>query len=124
VERPVGIRHHPNRSLPKWLGWAILVITAANLVAVWVPIQLQYVIGGLPGLWTLAAGMIMLHARPASTCPSPGRCHRELRTDTGLSGAVDRHGQAGQTESGNRISSGGLGIPRTTALIPCDYETM
>jgi len=73
---------------PRWLGWALLVITAANLISVWVPVQLQYVIGGLPGLWTLVAGVIML-ARPARFASSSSTSTAEPMTRQFEKGAVD-----------------------------------
>lgn len=85
---PLGYAIIRTRLLPRWLGWALLVITAANLISVWVPVQLQYVIGGLPSLWTLIAGVIML-VRPARFAPSSSASTAKSMTRQFEKGAVD-----------------------------------
>jgi hypothetical protein len=85
---PLGYAIIRTGLFPRWLGWSLLVITAANLISVWVPVELQYVIGGLPSLWTLIGGVIML-VRPARFAPSPSTSTAKSMTRQFEKGAVD-----------------------------------
>ena len=46
--------------IPRWMGWAILIIFVANLAANFTPLEVSSVTGGLPYLWMLTAGVMLL----------------------------------------------------------------
>lgn len=45
---------------PRWLGWAMVANTAAGFAAFFLPPDASVVTGGLPYLWILIAGLVML----------------------------------------------------------------
>ncbi|MDX1449486.1 MAG: hypothetical protein R3246_10550 [Acidimicrobiia bacterium] len=45
---------------PRWLGWLMVANVAAAFVAFFLPPEVSMVTGGLPYLWILVAGVVML----------------------------------------------------------------
>lgn len=60
VAIPMGYAVVRTAFIPRWMGWAILIILAANLAANFMPFEVSSVTGGLPYLWMLTAGMMLL----------------------------------------------------------------
>jgi hypothetical protein len=61
---PLGVAILRTRLFPAWLGWAILANAVALLVSFFLPYEVWAVTGGLPYLWILIGGVIMVR-RPA-----------------------------------------------------------
>ncbi len=58
---PLGIAIVVTRLFPRWLGWALVATAVGGAVAFFVPNDdLVDVFGGLPYLWVLIAGILML----------------------------------------------------------------
>lgn len=60
VAVPMGYAIVRTAILPVWMGWAILIIFVANLAANFMPFEVSSVTGGLPYLWMLAAGVVLM----------------------------------------------------------------
>ena len=60
VAIPMGYAVVRTAFIPRWMGWAILIILAANLAANFMPFEVSSVTGGLPYLWMLTAGVMLL----------------------------------------------------------------
>lgn len=57
---PLGVTMIRSRLFPAWLGWALVVNSAALLVSFFLPYDAWAVTGGLPYLWILIAAVLML----------------------------------------------------------------
>lgn len=57
---PLAIVIVRTRLFPRWLGWVMIANSAAGFVAFFLPPEVSVVTGGLPYLWILIAGLIML----------------------------------------------------------------
>lgn len=58
---PLGIATVFTRLLPRWLGWALVATGVGGVVAFFIPNDvLVNVFGGLPYLWVLVAGILLL----------------------------------------------------------------
>lgn len=58
---PLGVVIIVTRLFPTWLGWAILATVVGQVAGFFVPVQaIELVAGGLPYLWILIAGALML----------------------------------------------------------------
>lgn len=58
---PLGVAIITTRLFPTWLGWALLATTIGSMAAFFLTSEVLWnVFGGLPYLWVLAAGVLML----------------------------------------------------------------
>lgn len=60
---PLAIVIVRTRLFPSWLGWAMVANCVARFAAFFLPPEVSVVTGGLPYLWILIAGVVML-SRP------------------------------------------------------------
>lgn len=57
---PLGLAIVRTRTLPTWLGWAMLVNSVAVLVSFFLPVGFWDITGGLPLLWILIVAVLLL----------------------------------------------------------------
>jgi len=57
---PLGIVFVRTRLFPAWLGWIMAANSAAGFAAFFLPPEVSVITGGLPYLWILIAGVLML----------------------------------------------------------------
>lgn len=57
---PLAIVIIRTRLFPRWLGWAMVANSVAGFAAFFLPPEVSVVTGGLPYLWILIAGVVML----------------------------------------------------------------
>lgn len=57
---PLGLAIVRTLTLPTWLGWAMLVNSAAVLVAFFLPVWVWDITSGLPLLWILVVAVLLL----------------------------------------------------------------
>lgn len=57
---PLGVAIVRTGLFPAWLGWAVLINAAALLASFFLPYEVWAVTGGLPYLWVLVMGVLMI----------------------------------------------------------------
>lgn len=57
---PLGVAIVRTRLFPAWVGWAILINAAALLVSFFLSYEVWIITSGLPYLWILTAGILMI----------------------------------------------------------------
>lgn len=57
---PLGFAMARTKLFPTWLSWVIVLNAAALLVSFFLPYEVWVVTGGLPYLWILVAGILMI----------------------------------------------------------------
>lgn len=73
---PLAIVIVLTRLFPRWLGWVMVANSVAGFAAFFLSLEASVVTGGLPYLWVLIAGVVMLlradrYAKSASADPDP-----------------------------------------------------
>lgn len=66
---PLAIVIIRTRLFPRWLGWVMVANSAAGFAAFFLPPDVSVVTGGLPYLWILIAGVVMLVRSERYTSP-------------------------------------------------------
>ncbi len=85
---PLAIVMIRTRLFPRLLGWVMVANSVAGFAAFFLPSEVSVVTGGLPYLWILIAGVIML-MRSTRFAPSPSPSTAKSMTRQFEKGAVD-----------------------------------